>query len=88
MNISIQPVPCYPAPAVSLKVDDGQVNLGVGANFQWALLDANGNIVAGPERMALTDAQYTAWTGDDAYVANCIAANLPGSIVPVDAPSV
>ena len=76
MLLSIQPVPAYPNPAVSLRVDDGHVNLGVGADFQWALLDASGALVAGPGRNTLTDAQYNAWTGADSEVLNAVALNL------------
>ena len=76
MIINIKPVPCFPTTATQLRVDDGQINLGVGANFQWALLDANSNLVAGPGRSPLTDAQYAGWTGDDSYVAGCVATNL------------
>ena len=76
MTIPIIPVPCFPATATQLRVDDGRVNLGVGANFQWALLDANNALVSGPGRNALSDQQYNSWTGDDLFVAKSVAANL------------
>ena len=76
MQSTIQPVPAFNGPAVSLRVDDGHVSLGQGAHFQWALLNANDEIVAGPARSPLTDEQYNAWTGDDQYVVDSVAANL------------
>ena len=76
MIISIVPVPAYPLEAVSLRVDDGAVTLGVGANFQALLLDASGNPASIPTRIPLTDEQYTAWTGDDLFVAECVAWNM------------
>ena len=76
MTIQIVPVPCFPKQATQLKVDDVLVNLGVGANTQWALLDDMGAIVSGPGRNSLTDEQYNAWTGDDMFVVTCVAKNL------------
>lgn len=76
MQSPIQSVPAFNGPAVTLRVDDGHVSLGQGAHFQWALLNANGDIVAGPARSALTDEQYNAWTGDDQHVVASVAVNL------------
>lgn len=64
-----------------LDVSDGHVTLGVGADFQWALLNAAGDIIAGPERCALTADQYNAWGADDSAVAKAVAQNL--ALVPV-----
>jgi len=75
MTIEIKPVPAYPATATQLRVDDGHVQLGIGANFQWALLDVDGNIVAGPGRNDLTQNQYDTWI-DDESVAEDVAENL------------
>ena len=76
MIISIVPVPAYPYTAVSLRVDDGQVVLGVGANFQALLFDADNRPASIPTRVPLTDEQYADWTGDDIYVAKCVAWNM------------
>lgn len=76
MNIPIQPVSTFPGTAVELRVDYGMVELDVGASFQWALLDVNGNVVAGPGRLPLTDQQYLDWAEDDSVVAKAIAANV------------
>lgn len=76
MIIPIQPVPAFPKQGTQLLVDDGHVALESGANFQWAILDAEGNIVAGPARNSLTDSQYAAWTSDDEFVARCVAENI------------
>lgn len=81
MIIPIQPVQAFPASGVALRVDDGRVDLGNGANFEWALLDANNNIVGGPDRNALTEEQYAAWNTDDSDVAKAVATNL--GLVPV-----
>jgi hypothetical protein len=76
MIIPIAPVPCFPHQAVSLRVDDGHVTLDVGADFQWALLDASSAVVAGPGRQALSPDQYAQWAGSDREVAVSIALNL------------
>lgn len=76
MVIPITPVRTYPGTAHSLRVSFGQVELGEGASFQWELLDANGAVVAGPDRVALTDEQYNAWGDDDTDVAYAVAANV------------
>lgn len=82
MKINIVPINCYPATATQLRVDDCLVTLGVGLNAQWALLDSNDVIVAGPGRASLTDEQYAAWTGDDAFVVESIASNLTPPVAP------
>lgn len=76
MTIPITPVPAYPAAATQIRVDDGHVTLGVGANFQYTLLDASGNAVSAPARNSLTPEQYAAWTGDDEFAAQCVAQNV------------
>ena len=76
MITKIAPVPAYPKTGVQLRVDDGHITLGVGGNFQWAILDDEGNMVAGPGRNELTTNQYAKWTDDDEYVAACVAENL------------
>jgi hypothetical protein len=85
MIIQIQPVPCFPKTATQLRIDDGIVDLGKGANFQWALLDADGAIVSGPSRVPLTAEQYEAWGADDGAIATACAANLGLTPVPADA---
>jgi hypothetical protein len=76
MIISIVPVPAYPTEASNLRVDSGVVILDEGANFQAILLDANQNPVSVPTRVALTPEQYAEWTGDDRFVAQCVAENM------------
>jgi len=76
MKIAIIAVPCFPAPATQLRVDDVHVTLGETANCQFALLDAQDHIVGGPARISLTPEQYAAWTGDDSFVCYCVAENL------------
>jgi len=76
MIIPIVPVAAYPNPATQLRVDDGLVQFNVTINCQYALLDADGNLVSSPARASLTSGQYADWTSDDVYVANCIAQNL------------
>lgn len=76
MITPIQPVPAYPAEAVSIKIDDVHLTLGTAANCQWKLLDAEGNLVSVPSRAALTEEQYAGWGDDDNYFANCIIENL------------
>jgi hypothetical protein len=41
MKIAITPVASYPGTATQLEVVSMSVNLGVGANCVWRLLDAN-----------------------------------------------
>lgn len=76
MIIDISPTPAFPATATQLRVNDGHVRLNHGANFAALLLDAAGDPASNPTRVALTDEQYAAWTGDDTYVAQCIAFNM------------
>jgi hypothetical protein len=76
MIIQIEPREAFPSPATQLRVDDGHVTLGQSANFQYALLDADGNLVSVPARNTLTTEQYEAWTGDDEFVAQCVAENI------------
>lgn len=76
MTIDIVPVSSFPAQATKLRVDGGRVLLGEGASFAYQLLTAAG-LPASPEgRVDLTPAQYAAWTGDDSFVAECVAENL------------
>lgn len=75
MKIAIEPVPCFNGPAVWLECIDTQVNLGVGLNTEFRLLNAAGEMVSARERASLTDEQYNAWVGDDAFVCECIAEN-------------
>ena len=83
MNISIKPVPCFPSTATMLVVDDGHVQLGSTANFQWHLLSDDNVVVSGPERCALTQKQYAAWGDDDSDVVRFIAENI--GVVPAAA---
>jgi hypothetical protein len=76
MKTNITPVACFNGPATQLVVDDGHVQLNVGANFQYVLLNASDVVVYGPARSALTPEQYDAWTGDDAHVVASVAANI------------
>ena len=76
MIIDIKPVPAYPSEATQIRVDDGHVRLEHGANFQAMLLDAGGAVASNPTRVPLTDEQYANWTGDDTYVAQCVAHNM------------
>lgn len=76
MIIAIKPVPAYPNEATQLRVNDGHVRLEHGANFSATLLDATGAAVSIPIRVSLTDEQYASWTGSDAFVAECVAANI------------
>lgn len=76
MILPIVPVPCFRGPAVSLSVDAGIVNLGLGAAFPTALLNAEGDVVAQTGTVALTPEQYAAWGSDDTQVAAALAANL------------
>ena len=78
MITPITPVPGWPKQGVSLRVDDGHVTLGDTTNFQWAILDEDGQITTGPARVALTPDQYTNWPAgeDDTYVMACVATNL------------
>jgi hypothetical protein len=76
MDIAIQEVAAFPAAARTLRVDDGRVELGNTANFQWTLLDYYGNVVSGPGRNTLSAEQYEAWGEDDTEVAHAVAANL------------
>lgn len=82
MTINTIPIPCFNGPATQIRVDDGHVRLDVGANFQWALLNVSGQIVSGPGRSDLTSGQYASWTGDDAFVVECIAENIGVTISP------
>ncbi len=76
MTIDIEPTDAFNGPATQLRVNDGHVHLGHGADFQYALLNAAGETVAPVARNALTPEQYAGWVGDDVYVVNCVAANL------------
>ncbi len=76
MTIAIVPLNTWPTQATQLQVDDGHVTLGVGANFQYALLDANGALVSAPARNTLTDEQYASWTGSDEAVCAFVAQNV------------
>ena len=76
MIISIEAVGGWPKLGVSLRVDDVSVKLSETANVQWAILDEDGKITAGPARASLTPEQYNAWGEDDGWVATCIAENL------------
>jgi hypothetical protein len=82
MIIPIQQVSTWPTPATQLRVDGGYVTLGTGAAFGATLLDSNGNAVSQVKSVSLTDSQYAAWTGDDTFVAECVAQNL-GLVVDV-----
>ena len=84
MKINITPIPAFPAEATQLLVDDGYINLGYGANFQYVLLDANNSIVCPPARVDLTQMQYDQWTGDDVFVCLCVSENL--GIEPLQVP--
>jgi hypothetical protein len=76
MTIAIEPVPAFPSEATQLRVDDGHVIFNQSINCQYALLDADGNLVSVPKRNTLTTEQYEAWTGDDEFVAQCVAENI------------
>ena len=76
MIIPIVPVAAFPTSGTQLRVDDGHVQLGTTASFQWAILDADGNLVGGPSRNSLTTGQYAAWLSEDEWVAQCVATNL------------
>lgn len=75
MKIAINPVPSFPSTATQLEIVSLSVNLGVGATASWRLLDANNAPASQITGTSLTDAQYAAWTGDDTFVAACIASN-------------
>ena len=75
MKIPIAPVPSFPGTATQLEVVTMTVNLGVGANVVWHLLDASNAQVSQNVSSDLTSTQYNAWTGADAFVAECIATN-------------
>jgi hypothetical protein len=76
MIIQIQSVATWPIPATQLKVDGGYVTLGVGAAFGATLLSISGTQVSQVQTVTLTSGQYNNWTGDDIWVAQCVAANL------------
>lgn len=76
MTTPIVPIAAYPSQATHLRIDDGRITLGQGAEFQYRLLDISGNLVFVPSRKSLTSLQYAGWVGDDAYVCTGIAANL------------
>lgn len=76
MNIPIQQVFTFPRKSSTLRVDDGQVELGVGASFGAALLDDNGTVTVSCGRVRLTDAQYASWLSNDEEIARMVAENL------------
>lgn len=81
MTIPIQEVFTFPQKSRTLRVDDGQVDLGVGASFAATLLDDNGIVTVNCGRVRLTDMQYAAWTDDDTEVARMVARNI--GLVPI-----
>ena len=76
MIIPIKPVSSFPAEATQLECVDTVVELGQGLSTEYRLLDKDGKIVSPRLRASLTDKQYDQWTGDDAFVCECIAENV------------
>lgn len=77
MKIAIQPVGGFPQSGVTLHVNNVVVSLTDNtANCQWTILDADGNITAGPARNILSSGQMNLWVGDNVYVPLCVAANI------------
>lgn len=76
MRINISPVPSYPGTATQLDCVSMSVQLGTTANVVWRLLDVNNNVASINTSTNLTEEQYNGWTGDDAYVLECIAENV------------
>lgn len=76
MKIAIVPEQCFNGPGTQLECVDTVVDLGVGLNTEYRILNASGEIVSARKRASLTPAQYAAWTGSDTFVCECIAENV------------
>lgn len=89
MFATIQPVPCFPAPATVLFINNVNVQPGASASFQWWLQDAQrANLTTGT--INLTGDAYTAWGNDDDYLYTYTAQQLGLTIIEIvpDAPAV
>lgn len=76
MKITITP-PAENLSACTLEIVDPSWTPNVTLNFEYRLLNAAGEICSPRKRAQLTPEQYAAWgSGDDAYVARCIATNV------------
>ena len=84
MKVPIQEVFTWPKRSNVLQVDEGQVELGVGASFKASLLDADGRVSVNCGRVRLTDQQYGSWLQNDEQVGRWVAENL--GLVPVVPP--
>lgn len=76
MKINITP-PDSNLSATQLEIIDPQWTPNVTINFEWRLLNAEGEICSPRKRAELTADQYENWgSGDDSYVCVCIAENV------------
>ncbi len=89
MYATIEPVPCYPAPATVLFINNVNVQPGTSASYQWWLQSTDrANLTTGT--INLTGEAYAAWGNDDDYLYTYTATALGLTIVEIvpDAPTV
>lgn len=84
MKVPIQEVFTWPKRSSILRVDEGQVELGVGASFMANLIDENDRVTVNCGRVRLTQEQYGSWLQNDEQVGRWVAQNL--GLVPVVPP--
>lgn len=84
MKVPIQEVFTWPKRSRVMRVDEGQVELGVGASFKAVLLDDEDRVTVNCGRVHLTEAQYDSWLQNDEQVGRWVAENL--GLVPVVPP--
>ena len=76
MKIAIKEIPAFPFPATHVCISDGHVALGVGANFQYMLMSADGTPVSQAARISLSQEHYDSWGASDEELAKVIVKAL------------
>jgi len=82
MHATIQPVPAFPKPAVTLFIANVTVWPSSEAQFGWTLRDADG-AQAGFGIITLSGDAYAAWGTDDEYLYRYSAESLGLTIIEI-----